>query len=78
MAAKLARAAAAALALAAAHAAQANEYPNKPIKMVVTVAAGGPIDTIARLVADQMAGPLGQSIVVENRAGAGGTLGARS
>jgi tripartite-type tricarboxylate transporter receptor subunit TctC len=58
--------------------AAAQTYPNKPIKMVVTVAAGGPIDTIARLFAEQMQPHLGQPIVVENRPGAGGTVGARS
>jgi tripartite-type tricarboxylate transporter receptor subunit TctC len=46
--------------------------------MVVTVAAGGPIDTIARLFAEQMQPHLGQPIVVENRPGAGGTVGAKS
>jgi tripartite-type tricarboxylate transporter receptor subunit TctC len=56
----------------------AQAYPSKPLRMVVTVAAGGPIDTIARLLADQMSPVLGQQIVVENRAGAGGTMGARS
>jgi tripartite-type tricarboxylate transporter receptor subunit TctC len=56
----------------------AQAFPNKPIRMVVVVAAGGPVDTIARLVADQMSLELGQQIVVENRAGAGGTVGVRS
>ena len=71
------RLAATALALVAGSA-HAQDYPTKPVRMVVTVAAGGPIDTIARLLADQMAGPLGQSVIVENRAGAGGVMGARS
>lgn len=74
----LLRAAVVALCMAAGHAAFASDYPNKPIKLIVTVAAGGPIDTIARLLADEMSGPLGQTVIVENRAGAGGTTGARS
>lgn len=53
-------------------------YPNKPIRMIVVVAAGGPVDTIARLVADQMSIELGQQIIIENRPGAGGTVGVRS
>lgn len=56
----------------------AQSYPSRPIRLVVAVAAGGPIDTIARLVADQMSAVLGQQVVVENRAGAGGTVGVRS
>lgn len=58
--------------------ATAQTYPDKPVRMIVTVASGGPIDTIARLTAEQMQSDLGQPIVVENRAGAGGTVGARS
>lgn len=46
--------------------------------MIVTVAPGGPIDTIARLVAEQMQPHLGQPVVVDNRPGAGGTVGARA
>jgi tripartite-type tricarboxylate transporter receptor subunit TctC len=46
--------------------------------MIVVVAAGGPVDTIARLVADQMSIELGQQIIIENRPGAGGTVGVRS
>ncbi len=56
--------------------AQAQEYPSRPITMVVPFAAGGPTDTVTRLVAESMGKDLGQQIVVENVGGAGGTLGA--
>ncbi|MHB2165753.1 tripartite tricarboxylate transporter substrate-binding protein [Alsobacter sp. R-9] len=67
-------AAAAALTLAAAPA-FAQGYPNKPITMVVPFAAGGPTDVIARIVSENMSRTLGQQIVIENVAGAGGTTG---
>jgi tripartite-type tricarboxylate transporter receptor subunit TctC len=51
----------------------AQTYPNRTITMVVPFAAGGPTDVIARIMADHMTRSLGQSIVVENLAGAGGT-----
>ena len=54
---------------------QAQTYPNKAITMVVPFAAGGPTDVIARIMADHMSRTLGQTIVVENVVGAGGTLG---
>jgi tripartite-type tricarboxylate transporter receptor subunit TctC len=54
----------------------AQEYPTKPITVVVSYAAGGPSDVIMRLVGQHMAQTLGQSIIVENVAGAGGTAGA--
>ncbi|MCO5065950.1 MAG: tripartite tricarboxylate transporter substrate-binding protein [Rhizobiaceae bacterium] len=56
--------------------AQAQDYPNRTLTMVVPFAAGGPTDTVARLVAESMSKDLGQQIVVENVGGAGGTLGA--
>jgi tripartite-type tricarboxylate transporter receptor subunit TctC len=55
----------------------ATDYPTRAITMVVPFAAGGPTDTVARLTAEAMAKDLGQSIVVENVAGAGGTLASR-
>jgi tripartite-type tricarboxylate transporter receptor subunit TctC len=67
--------AAAILALASPAAAQ--NYPDKPIKIVVAVAAGGPMDTMARAIAQQMQAKLGQPVVVENRTGAGTTIGAK-
>jgi tripartite-type tricarboxylate transporter receptor subunit TctC len=60
---------------AAAPAAQAQAWPAKPIKLIVPYPAGGPTDAIARLMATRMAATLGQPVVVENRAGAGGTIG---
>jgi tripartite-type tricarboxylate transporter receptor subunit TctC len=51
-------------------------YPDKPIRLIVPFAAGGNADLVARLMAEYMAPSLGQTIVVENRAGAGGSLGA--
>src|SRR5829696_3010451 len=51
-------------------------YPNRPITMLVPAAAGGPSDTVARLVAEAMSADLGQRVVIENVGGAGGSLGA--
>ena len=52
----------------------AAEYPDRPITLVVPFAAGGPTDTLARLFGARMAKTLGQTIVVENVAGAGGVI----
>jgi len=49
-------------------------YPDKPIRLVVGFAAGGPADTVARLVGDELSKALGKPIVIENAAGAGGNL----
>ncbi|MPT24395.1 MAG: tripartite tricarboxylate transporter substrate binding protein BugD, partial [Starkeya sp.] len=57
-------------------AAVAQDYPNRPVTMVVPFAAGGPTDTVARLIAESMSRTLGQQVVVENVGGAGGTRGA--
>jgi tripartite-type tricarboxylate transporter receptor subunit TctC len=51
------------------------DYPSKPIIIVVPYAAGGPTDAIARIVAERMRASLGQTVIVENTTGAGGTLG---
>jgi tripartite-type tricarboxylate transporter receptor subunit TctC len=50
-------------------------YPSRPITLIVPAAAGGPTDTVARLVAESMSRTLGQTVVVENVGGAGGTIG---
>lgn len=52
-------------------------YPSRPITVIVPFAAGGPTDTVTRLVAQAMGRDLGQTLVVENVGGAGGTLGAQ-
>jgi tripartite-type tricarboxylate transporter receptor subunit TctC len=56
-------------------AANAQDYPTRPVTMVVPFAAGGPQDTIARLVGQRMGEVLGQQVVIENIGGAGGTTG---
>ena len=55
--------------------ARADEYPSRPIKIIAPIAAGGPSDTAARLVAQALSRHINQSVVVENRTGAGGVLG---
>ena len=55
---------------------QAQDYPSKVVTMIVPFAAGGPTDTVARLIAQVMGSDLKQQVIVENVAGAGGTLAA--
>lgn len=58
----------------AAHA--ADDYPSKPVSIVVPYPAGGVVDIVGRLVADKLGASLGKRVIVENKAGAGGTIGA--
>jgi tripartite-type tricarboxylate transporter receptor subunit TctC len=55
----------------------AQSYPNRTIKLVVPFPAGGATDNAARLVAQRLQGSLGQSVIIENQGGAGGTIGTR-
>lgn len=63
------------LALAFTASAQNGNYPNKPIRLIVPWPAGGVVDNVARLLMPKVAETLGQSIIVENRSGAGGIIG---
>ena len=56
--------------------AQATDFPTKPIRFVVPYPPGGPLDTMARMLAEKVRGSLGQAVIVENRSGAGGNIGA--
>ena len=64
-----------AVALAVSAGAFAQQYPTRNISMIVPFAAGGPTDTVARVTAQAMGKPLGQTVIVENRPSAGGILG---
>jgi tripartite-type tricarboxylate transporter receptor subunit TctC len=55
--------------------ARAQAYPSRPITMIVPFPAGGPTDTLARIIADHMRTSLGQSVIIENVAGGGGSIG---
>ena len=66
----------AALALLLANAGAAQDYPSRPVKIIVSYAPGGSNDVVARVIAPELQKELGQSFVVENRAGASGTIGA--
>lgn len=68
--------AALATALAPAGPAAAQEFPTRPVTLVIPFAAGGSTDLVGRLIAERMAAELGQPVVVENKGGAGGNLGA--
>src|SRR5215467_11451162 len=55
--------------------ARAQAYPSRPITMIVPFPAGGPTDTLGRILGERMKGSLGESVVVENVTGAGATIG---
>jgi tripartite-type tricarboxylate transporter receptor subunit TctC len=55
---------------------EAQSYPHRPLRLIVPFAAGGAVDVLARLIAGKLSDQLGQTIVVENKPGAGGTLAA--
>src|SRR5260370_42579136 len=57
-------------------ASQPQELPSRPIRMVVAFPAGGPTDFVARLLADKLKSLIGQTVIVDNRAGANGAIGA--
>src|SRR5688572_32552748 len=57
------------------HASWAQAYPSRPITLVVPFAAGGPVDVLARIMAERMKISLGQPVITENVAGAAGSLG---
>ena len=59
-------------------AARADDYPNKPIRLIVVTAAGGLMDVAARVLADSLDKSLGQRLVIENRSGSGGNIGAEA
>ena len=65
------------LALGLASVAQAQDYPSRPITLLVPAAPGGGNDVVARVIADKLGQLLGQPVIVENRGGAGGTFAAR-
>jgi len=67
----------AALILLAAAPALAQSYPDRPVHIIVPTPAGGPVDVMARLVAASLPASLGQNVIVENKPGAGNTLGSR-
>ena len=67
---------AAGLVLAAPALALAQDYPIKPIRIVVPVPAGGAADTLARIIGERLTAKLGQPVIVDNRVGANGNIGA--
>jgi tripartite-type tricarboxylate transporter receptor subunit TctC len=67
------------LALAAPLAARGQEaWPSRSIRLIIPFSAGGPIDTVGRMIGEKLREPLGQSFIIENRTGAGGAIGLRA
>ena len=66
------------MALAAAPATAQEAWPARPIRLVIPFAPGGPIDTVGRLIGEKLRERLGQPFVIDNRAGAGGSIGLRA
>jgi tripartite-type tricarboxylate transporter receptor subunit TctC len=66
------------LALFAAPSAQAQPYPNRPVKIIVPLTAGSPVDVVGRLVGNHLSTALRQPVIIENRPGAGATIGAKA
>ena len=62
----------------AAMGATAQDYPTRNVTMIVPYAAGGPTDTVARVLAQAMTKPMGQTVIVENKPSAGGLVGAET
>src|SRR5882672_12140528 len=64
------------LAIGGARSVEAQDYPNQTVKIVVPFVAGGGVDIVARIIAPRLSEELGQTVIIENRGGAGGMLGA--
>jgi tripartite-type tricarboxylate transporter receptor subunit TctC len=64
--------------LASAHTARADDYPNRPVTLIVPYPAGGGADAVGRLIAQKLSVALGQQVIVENRPGAGSVIGTRA